>query len=150
FSFSTIDAEWEKGTAKAYPTPDASETEVIDLKGLKDNYVPDYEYNVGLDFYLLQQTDHGSLTASVDIRGFGEQYEDYCNNFKMEAADFVDLKLTWTRDRYELYLNSTNIFDKEWNKYVNSTGKPHEELGGMSGVYPQDGRYVGIGGSVHF
>ncbi len=149
-TLTTIDAEWDEGTARAYADPDAAGRTEIDLAGKKVHTVPEYEYSVGFDFFLLRQTAWGSLTASVDIHGFGEQYEDYNNNFKMGAADFVDLKLTWAFGRYELYLNSTNIFDKQWDKYVNTTGKNHSDLGGMSGIYPQDGRYIGIGGSVCF
>lgn len=149
-NFTTIDAEWDEGVAKAYITPGDRRTSIIDLDGKEVNYVPEYEYSIGFDFYLLRKSKYGSLTASLDIHGFGEQYEDYNNNFTMDSADFVDLKLTWSHGRYELFLNSTNIFDEQWDKYVNSTGKEHDALGGMGGIYPQDGRYIGIGGSIKF
>ena len=149
-SLTTIDARWDEGEAKAKPSPDAGGTEVTDLEGKTVHNVPAYEYAIGFDFYLLRNTTRGSLTASLDIHGFGEQYEDYNNNFTMAPADFVDLKITWTFGRYELYLNSTNLFDRQWDKYVNSTGTDHGDLGGMGGIYPQDGRYIGIGGSVYF
>lgn len=148
--FTTIDAKWDKGLAKAYKTPGVGSTEIIDLSGKEVNYVPEYEYSLGFDFYLLRQSKYGSLTSSFDLRGFGEQYQDYNNNLKMSDANFVDLKLTWTHGRYELFVTCTNLFDKQWDKYVNSTGKRPEDLGGMSGIYPQDGRYIGIGGSIHF
>lgn len=149
-SFTTIQAEWDEGVAKAYADSGDSSTSIIDLQGKNVYNVPEYEYSLGLDFYLLRQTGSGSLTASVCFHGFGEQYEDYNNNLKMDAAGFLDLKFTWLRGRFSAYINSTNVFDRQWNKYVNSTGQPHAALGGMGGIYPQDGRYVGIGCIARF
>ncbi len=149
-SFTTIDAEWDEGTAKAYATPDASKTSVTDLSGKIVNYVPEYEYTVGLDFFPLRDTKYGSLTIGLDLRGFGEQYEDYNNNLEMSAADFLDAKITWAYKRFECYLIGSNLFDKEWNRVVNATGMDHSRFSMGSGFYPQDGRYVGIGASFKF
>lgn len=150
-SFTTINAEWDKGVAKSYLKPDSAITSVVDLSGKEVNYVPEYEYSVGFDFYLLQESASGALTASLDIHGFGKQYEDYCNNLEMSPADFVDLKLTWSFKSYKLYIAGVNIFDREWDKYSNSTGVSHARIdGGMGGIYPQDGRYVSVGGSYNF
>ncbi|BBO92458.1 TonB-dependent receptor [Desulfosarcina ovata] len=149
-SFTTIDAEWDEGTAKAYATPDASSTSVSDLSGKTVNYVPEYEYTAGLDFYPFKDTKYGSLTIALDLRGFGKQYEDYNNNLEMSAADFLDAKITWDYKGFQCYLSGTNLFDKEWNRMVNATGKAHSRLTTGSGFYPQDGRYVGIGVAYKF
>lgn len=147
-SFTTIDAEWDEGWASAYATPDSSSTEVSDLSGKTVNYVPNYEYSAGLDIYPIRNSRFGSVTIALDLRGFGKQYEDYNNNLKMSAADFLDAKVTWEYNGFECYLTCTNIFDREWNKLVNATGKAHSEL--TSGYYPWDGRYIGVGVSYKF
>lgn len=151
-SFTTIDAEWDDGVAKAYATPDAPSTSVTDLSGKTLHYVPEYEYAAGIDFFPFQDTAWGSLVLALDVRGFGEQYEDYNNNLKMSDAHFVDLKFTWTFKQMEFYLACTNLFDEEWDKASNSTGKAHTRLDSPSttGFYPQDGRYIGIGTSFRF
>ena len=149
-SFTTIDAEWDKGQAKAYATPDATSLTMTDLSGKKVNYVPEYEYSVGVDFFPLRDTAYGSLTLSIDVHGFGEQYEDYNNNLKMPAADFVDTKVTWIFKGIEYYICCSNLFDKEWDRLVNAQGKAHDRLATGSGYYPQDGRYVGVGVSYRF
>ncbi len=149
--FTTIDAKWDSGVAKAYVTPDAASTSVINLAGKTVHYVPEYEYTAGLDIYPFQDKPYGSLIVSMDIHGFGEQYEDYNNNLKMAPANFVDLKLTWSLDRFECYFTCTNVFDRQWDKYSNSTGKDHTRLtGGTTGIYPQNGRYIGMGVSFRF
>ena len=146
-SLATIDAEWDKGEAKAYETPDATSTSITNLAGNKVIYVPEYEYALGVDFYPFQDKPYGSLTFSLDLHGFGEQYEDYNNNLKMPKAHFVDIKVSWTLGNVNCHLTCSNLFDKEWDKVVNSLGKPHS---GLYGFYPQDGRYVGIGVSYRF
>lgn len=149
-SFTTIDAEWDEGQAKAYATPDAKSLTMTDLAGKKVNYVPEYEYSVGVDFFPLRNTSYGSLTLSIDLRGFGEQYEDYNNNLKMPAADFVDTKITWLFKDLECYVSCSNLFDKEWDRLVNAQGKAHDRISTGSGYYPQDGRYVGFGVAYRF
>ncbi len=149
-SFTTIDAEWDEGTAKAYATPDATSLTVADLSGKKVNYVPEYEYSVGVDFFPLRDTAYGSLTLSIDLHGFGEQYEDYNNNLKMPAAEFVDTKITWVFKGVEYYLSCSNLFDKEWDRVVNAQGEAHDSFSTGEGFYPQDGRYVGVGVSYRF
>jgi outer membrane receptor protein involved in Fe transport len=149
--FTTIDAEWDEGSARGWATPTAGTTTTIDLAGKKVHYVPEFEYSAGLDFYPFQNTPYGSLTISVDVRGFGEQYQDYSNNLKMEAATFFDLKLAWDLGRFEWYLACTNLFDKKWDKYGNAPGRdPSLLTGGTTGIYPQDGRYIGAGMSFRF
>ncbi|MFK5953198.1 MAG: TonB-dependent receptor plug domain-containing protein [Desulfobacterium sp.] len=148
-SFTTIDAEWDKGQAKAYETPGGTYA-VTDLSGKKVNYVPDYEYTVGMDFYPVRNSRYGSLTIALDLRGFGEQYEDYNNNLKMPAADFLDAKIIWALKGLECYLTCSNIFDKEWDKVVNASGKAHSSFKTGSGFYPQDGRYIGFGVAYRF
>lgn len=152
-SVTTIDAEWDEGTAKAYATPDAKRTSVTDLSGKKVNYVPKYEYHLGLDFYPLQNTRYGSVIIALDMRGFGKQYEDYNNNLRMPSAHFLDAKITWMMKRFECYLTCTNLFDKEWDKLVNATGKAHDRFTATSHAstyYPQDGRYIGFGVKYRF
>lgn len=149
-SIATIDAEWDTGVAKAYATPDAKSTSVTNLSGKKVHYVPDYEYAVGVDVYPFQNKPYGSLTFSLDVHGVGEQYEDYNNNLKMPKADFVDVKISWALGNLECYLTCSNLFDKEYDKVVNSSGKAHSRFTTGSGFYPQDGRYLGIGASYKF
>ncbi len=152
-SFTTMDAEWDKGTAKAYETPDAGKTSVTDLSGKKVNYVPEYEHHLGLDFYPMQHTRYGSVIIALDVRGFGRQYEDYNNNLRMPSAHFLDARMTWMLKGLECYLTCTNLFDKEWDKLVNGAGKAHERFTATSHAstyYPQDGRYVGFGVTYRF
>ena len=149
--FTTIDAEWDKGSARGYLTPTAGSISNLDLAGKTVHYVPEYEYSAGLDLFPFQNKPYGSLTVSLDIHGFGEQYEDYYNNLKMDGAIFTDLKLAWTYGKFEYYLACSNLFDKEWDKYGNATGLAHSRFsGGTTGIYPQDGRYVGAGVSFKF
>ena len=146
-SFTTIDAEWDTGSAKAYETP-GSNYGVTDLSGKDVNYVPEYEYTVGLDFYPVRNTRWGSLTIALDLRGFGEQYEDYNNNLSMTAASFLDAKITWAYQGLECYLACSNLFDRKWDKLVNASGNDRSKL--TSGFYPQDGRYIGFGVAYRF
>lgn len=151
FGFTTMDAEWGSGSARGYATPDAASMTFLDLSGKKVGSVPEYEYSAGLDVYPFQDKPYGSLTVSLDIRGFGEQFEDHGNNLKVDPTHLVDLKLIWSYGRFEWYLACTNLFDTEWEKYSNSTGQAHSRFtGGMGGIYPQDGRYLGAGISFRF
>jgi len=151
-NFTTIDAEWDSGWAKTYTTPTSGTTTLTNLSGKKVNSVPEYEYMAGVDFYPFQNKPYGSLILSLDVHGFGRQYEDYTNNLEMPSAHFVDMKLAWTLGMFECYLNCTNLFDKEWDKVSNATGKAHNRFTSpsTSGFYPQDGRYIGIGASYKF
>ena len=149
--FTTMDAQWDSGSARIYATPNAASVSTVDLSGKKVGSVPEYEYSAGLDVYPFQDKPYGSLTVSLDVHGFGEQYEDTGNNLKVDPTHLVDLKLTWVYGRFEWYLACTNLFDKEWGKYSNSTGQAHSRFtGGMGGIYPQDGRYLGTGVSFRF
>ena len=69
----------------------------------------------------------------------------------MDPTHLMDLKLTWVYGRFEWTLTCANIFDTQWEKYSNSTGLAHSRFtGGMGGIYPQDGRYLGAGVSFRF
>ncbi len=147
-SFSTIDAEWDKGSAVACTSTGSSTKSTIDLSGKTVNMVPDYEYTLGLDFYPLKDTRYGSLTIALDLRGFGEQYEDYNNLYTMPAANFLDAKVTWAFKGFEYYVACTNILDREWDRISNSSGYPYTNS--SRSLYPQDGRYIGFGVAYRF
>ncbi len=149
--FTTIDAEWDSGKAKAYDSDGTNyNTKILD--GKKVNYVPEYEYSAGVDFYPFQDKPYGSLILALDVHGFGEQYEDYNNNKNMPPAHFLDAKLSWALGIFECYVNCTNLLDREWEKVSNATGKLHSAITNpsTSGFYPQDGRYIGGGATIRF
>ena len=151
FGFTTMDAEWNDGSARGYATPEASSMTFLDLSGKKVSSVPEYGYSAGLDIYPFRDKPCGSLTVSLDVHGFGEQYEDNGNSLKVDPTHLMDLKLTWVYGRLEWTLTCANIFDTQWEKYSNSTGLAHSRFtGGMGGIYPQDGRYLGAGVSFRF
>lgn len=151
-SFTTIDAEWDKGEVKAYETPTEDAAYVVtQLGGKKVNNVPEYEYTVGMDFFPVRNSAYGSFTFALDLRGFGEQYADYNNNITMSDAHFLDAKITWMYRAVEFYVACTNIFDKEWDKIVNARGRLHTDIPSTSApFYPQDGRYIGVGAAYRF
>jgi len=150
-SFTTIDAEWDKGTVSTYLSPSDGSKTLVDLSGKKVNYVPEYEYSLGLDLYPVRNTRFGSVTVSFDLRGFGEQYEDYNNNLKMSPGNFLDAKVSWAYQGFECYLVCSNIFDREWDKLVNATGMDHTTNSSATTIYyPQDGRYIGFGVAYRF
>lgn len=130
--FTTIDAEWDSET---------------DLVGKKVREIPEYEYALGIDLFPFRNTRYGSLTIAMDLRGYGEQYEDDNNTLEMPAANFMDIKMTWAFKGFECYLACTNLFDREWEKVVNSSGSSHDSI---DDFYPRDGRYIGVGVAYRF
>jgi len=144
---STIKSEWDSGHTYTYVAPDDSSKAYLSLDGKDVYYVPNYEYSAGLRIYPLTSTSLGSIIIALDAHGFGEQYEDYNNNLKMEACHIFDAKVTWNISRFSVYVACTNILDKEWVRWSNSKGESHETL--SAGAYPQDGRYIGAGLSMN-
>jgi len=130
--FSTVDAEWDKATYKT-----------DDLSGKKLTQIPEYEYRFGVDIHPLRNTTFGSLVVALDVYGFSEQYEDYDNELKMDPACFVGVKVTWSKDFIEVFGTCTNLLDKNYIRYSNSTGKDHDDTNQIA--YPDDGRYIGGG-----
>jgi outer membrane receptor protein involved in Fe transport len=141
--FTTIDAKWDRCTPYAYENPSDPSKSRLDVAGKKVYNVPEYEYSAGVRIYPLTNRSIGSLVIALDVHGFGEQYEDYNNNLKMEAAHFVDVKITWNISKVSVHAACTNILDKEWIRYSNSSGYAKESEYRYGFV--QDGRYIGLG-----
>ncbi len=135
--FSTIDSEWKKARYKS-----------SDLSGKKVNQIPKYEYRVGVDLHPLGHSSYGSLIIALDLHGFSKQYEDYNNKLEMDAAKFVDMKITWSKDFIEVFGTCTNLFDENFIRFSNSKGSPHTPTSNIA--YPADGRYIGGGVSLKF
>ena len=125
-SFTTIDAEWDEGVYGSTG---------LNLAGKKVNYVPEYEYLVGLDFFPIRNSSFGSITISLDFHGYGQQYEDYANTLERPAANFLDAKIAWAYKGFECYLTCANLTDTEWERSSNSNGTAHESSS-FAGYYP--------------
>ncbi|MDI6606710.1 MAG: TonB-dependent receptor, partial [Candidatus Omnitrophota bacterium] len=146
--FTWLNAEWDKGQAKACKWNDTSAdtTEVMDISGKKLYRVPDYQYLVGLDFNPLKK-----LTLSLDIHGFGEQWVDALNRIKDGAVTLVDMKAKYAFSKnFEMYIAGSNIFDLEYESIFNTKGKRNSDKTLDNDYYPKNGRYFEIGGTIKF
>jgi outer membrane receptor protein involved in Fe transport len=147
--FTWIDAEWDSAQTKVRlhgATPAADSYSVEDISGKKVYRVPEYEYQIGFDFYPVDK-----LILSIDFHGFGKQYIDALNRYENKPVTLVDSKISYKpKDNWEVYLLGSNLFNIDYESIFNTTGLRNSDGSANHSYYPQDGRYIEIGTAIKF
>ncbi|WP_102958071.1 TonB-dependent siderophore receptor [Mangrovicella endophytica] len=71
------------------------------------------------DYTIRNASIFDGLGVGLGVRYTGSTFGDDANTYKVPSATVFDAALTYTKDNYEIGLNATNLFDKE---YVASCG----------------------------
>lgn len=115
--------------------------EFSDFKGnYKDNYTPyapRYTYTLGAIYRAF-----GGFYASANLKGYGKMYLDNANTKEHKAYSVVDAKIGYEWDKFDLYLYTNNLFDKN-----------HDLVGYYDNyvlVEPNSDREIGIKFSYRF
>ena len=94
----------------------------IDYSDKKNAFVPEYTYNLGIQY----RTMNGFF-GRVDLLGVGDAYFDFANTEKQGAYELVNARLGYEREYFEVYLWAKNLFDRE---YITATfGSPGNFVG---------------------
>lgn len=142
------DAEWKDATFRAYvwgDTPAGDTREDVDISGEKVPHVPKFTGTFGLDFYF---TDH--FKFSMDVNYYGKQYVDVLNRYEINSYITADAKLSYTREKFKIWLLANNLFDREVENKFNETGDRNADGSPNYLYYPLDGRYLEVGVSLEF
>lgn len=140
-----IDAEWAEGTARIYEHPSNTRIEA-DLDGCQVNGIPEFTSRIGLDFYPWE-----GWKASLDAITFSKYYLDYTNRLSYPSRTTFDASVSYSWDRYKVWVLAKNILDEEVERALNTDG----ELTGPGGspltsYYVLDGFYIEAGISFKF
>ncbi|UIJ72134.1 TonB-dependent siderophore receptor [Aurantimonas sp. HBX-1] len=105
----------------AYTYLDAEITEDPDggLEGMTPTTIPRHTVSGWADYTIRNGSMFDGLGAGLGVRYVGSSYGDDANSFKVPSATVVDAVLSYERDNYEVSVNASNLFDKE---YVASCG----------------------------
>lgn len=103
-----IDAKYLEYTASEY-TSDYSSIVVSDYSGNKIANIPEYTFNIGLQY----RFGTGWL-GRADILGTGSAYFDSANKGKMDAYNLVNFRFGYETKTWDAFLYGKNIFDKEY------------------------------------
>ncbi|WP_019506864.1 TonB-dependent receptor domain-containing protein [Pleurocapsa sp. PCC 7319] len=79
---------------------------------LEDNnlpYVPDYTYNLALQY----RADFGLFTR-LELQGVGTSFFDNPNEFKRDPYTLVNARIGYEQKNYGIYFFANNIFDTEY------------------------------------
>jgi iron complex outermembrane recepter protein len=76
--------------------------------------IPRHTASIWGDYRLNNGTALDGLGFGLGARYVGSSYGDDANSFKVPAAVVFDAALSFKRENYELSLNASNIFDKEY------------------------------------
>ena len=79
------------------------------LTGNKIPYVPDFTYNLAIQYRTLS-----GLLARVELQGIGTTFFDEDNTLKQDPYAVVNARLGYEFDQYGLYLFANNIFDTRY------------------------------------
>ena len=142
------EAEWEDGTFRSYvwgATAADDTRQNVDISGQDVPHVPKLTGTFGLDFYFLK-----NWKASADLNYTGKQYVDVLNRYEIGSYMTADLKLTYTAEKYKIWILCNNLFDEEENNIFNETGERNSDGSGDSLYYPLNGRHVEVGVSFPF
>ena len=140
-----IDTEWTSGTARVYSHPD-NVREVADLDGYQVYGIPEFNGRVGLDFYPVE-----GVKASLDANYWGDYYLDYLNRVDYPSKTTFDAYLSYTWDKYKVWVLGKNIFDEDLERPINTDGELTEPGGSpLNSYYVLDGAYFEAGMSIEF
>lgn len=89
-----------------------------DYSGNKNQFVQNYNYNVGI-----QYRDAKGYFARADLNGYGKTYFDNANKNSRDPYKLVNAKLGYEAEDYDIYLYGKNIFNKEYHSIGMYNGK---------------------------
>jgi len=140
-----INAEWSSGTARIYEHPANTRVDA-NLDGYKVNGVPEFTSRIGLDFYPRE-----GWKVSLDAITCGEYYLDYTNRLTYPSKTTFDASVSYSWDKYKVWILAKNIFDEDVERALNSDGELTRAYGDPNtSYYVLDGLYVEAGISVKF
>ncbi|MCG8549378.1 MAG: TonB-dependent receptor [Desulfobacterales bacterium] len=79
-------------------------------QGNTNPYAPAYTFNLGA-----QYRHPKGFFARADLIGYGRMYFNKENTYSRDPYMIVNLKIGYETERYDIYLQGKNIFDKEYN-----------------------------------
>ncbi|GGE09111.1 TonB-dependent receptor [Aureimonas endophytica] len=105
----------------AYTYLDAEITRDPDggFEGTVPTTIPRNSVSAWANYTIHNETIFDGLGAGLGLRYVGESYGDDANSFKVPGATVVDAALSYKKDNWELSVNASNLFDKD---YVASCG----------------------------
>ncbi|MCD4720492.1 MAG: TonB-dependent receptor [Desulfobacula sp.] len=141
-------AKWDKAIFRAYEfgTSASSSKDNFDISGKTVPHVPEFTSTLGLDFYFLE-----FFKLSADANYYGEQEIDVLNRYQTDAYTTLDLRLSYNRKNYKIWLSAFNLLDRKEENIFNEggagfpDGSPNHTM-----YYPLDGRYIEAGISFIF
>ncbi|WP_310598600.1 TonB-dependent receptor [Desulfobulbus sp.] len=140
-----IDAEWTSGTARIYRHPTNTRVDA-DLNGYKVNNIPEFTSRIGVDFYPRE-----GWKASLDAISSSKYYLDYTNRLAYPSTTTFDASVSYSWDKYKVWILAKNIFDEDVERAINSDGELARAYGpANTAYYVLDGLYVEAGISVKF
>lgn len=138
--------EWTSGTASVYTHPDNSRDREADVSGKQIYWVPEISGVVGLDFYPAQK-----LKCSVDLNYIGKRYVDYLNRIDYPARTIFDANISYSWQRWKIWLLGKNVLGEELEYVSNSSGRLTAAGGEPDNAYfIQDGAYFEVGAGFQF
>ncbi|WP_246191145.1 TonB-dependent siderophore receptor [Aureimonas leprariae] len=93
--------------------------EVGGFEGNLVTTVPHNTFSAWADYTIRNESIFDGLGAGLGVRYIGASFGDDANTFKVDDATVVDAVLSYKRDKYEVAVNASNLFDKD---YVASCG----------------------------
>lgn len=83
--------------------------------------VPDLTASLWLD-YAFQSEMLDGVSVAAGVRHTGPSWADTGNTFEVPAATLVDAAIRYKKDNWEIALNASNLFDKEYVASCRGTG----------------------------
>ncbi|WP_152048555.1 TonB-dependent siderophore receptor [Aureimonas psammosilenae] len=105
----------------AYTYLDVEITEDPDggFEGTRPSTIPQNTVSAWADYTIRNGSAFDGLGAGLGVRYVGSTFGDDANSFKVPDATVFDASLSYKKDKYELAVNASNLFDKD---YVASCG----------------------------
>lgn len=108
----------------------------VDLKGLQSGYVGDY-----LKHKFTARVSHNIVSAlsahwGVRFQDRAGQYDKFENGVNVGPTDYapfwlMDLKIAWTKPKYEVYAQASNLLDNEYVDFGNIAQPGRWIIGGV-------------------
>ena len=107
--FGYTDVEFDEFTDSIFDPVTGVKIGETDFSGKKNAFVPEYTYNLGIQY----RTMNGFF-GRVDLLGVGNAYFDFANTEKQGAHELVNARLGYEQEHFQIYLWAKNLFDKEY------------------------------------
>jgi len=141
-------AKWDNASFRAYEwgaTQSDDSLENFDISGKTVPHVPKFTSTLGLDFYFLE-----FFKLSADANYYDKQEIDVLNRYQTDAYTTLDLRLSYKRENYRIWVSAFNLLDRKEENMFNEQGKRLSDGSPAHNYYPLDGRYIEAGISFVF